>query len=451
MRPNIVLYFSDQQRADTIGLYGQKLNVTPNLDKLGRNGIVFSNAFSAQPVCGPCRAMFQTGRYPSEIGCFTNCIALPRNIKTLAQYYTENGYDVAYVGKWHLASDGELEKPPRINYIENPIPLESRGGYSGFWRVSDVLEFTSHGYGGYVFDEHMNRIDFDGYRCDCITDFGLEYLEQAPEDKPFFLTISHIESHHQNDHGHYEGPVGSAEKYRNCEIPADLMALEGGDYREEYPDYLGQCESLDYNLGRVIEKLKEKGLYENTVIVYVSDHGSHFRTRNRDENFCGYDDYKRSGHDASLKVPLVIGGGAIKKRRWVKELVSTASLPKTLLALAGINVGKKMIGENLLEVADGKLPGRKNQVFAQISESRVGRVLRTEEYLYAVVAKGIWGGAQPDAEEYVPDYLYDLRKDPLQLLDVKNEPEYAQIIKRLSAELEEEIFQAERKHARIVV
>jgi len=108
-----------------------------------------------------------------------------------------------------------------------------------------------------------------------------------------------------------------------------------------------------------LKKLKEKGLYENTVIVYVSDHGSHFRTRNRDENFCGYDDYKRSGHDASLKVPLVIGGGAIKKRRWVKELVSTASLPKTLLALAGINVGKKMIGENLLEVADGKLPGRK--------------------------------------------------------------------------------------------
>lgn len=451
MKPNIVLYFSDQQRADTIGLYGQKLDITPNLDKMGREGIVFQNAFTAQPVCGPCRAMFQSGRYPSEIGCFTNCIALPRNIKTLADYFTENGYDTAYVGKWHLASDGEMEKPPRLDYIHNPIPPEGRGGYRGFWRVSDVLEFTSHGYDGFVFDENMKKIEFHGYRCDCITDFGLEYLQQASEDKPFFLTISHIESHHQNDHKHYEGPAGSHEKYRDCEIPADLTAIEGGDYREEYPDYLGQCESLDKNLGRVIDKLKERGLYENTVIVYVSDHGSHFRTRNRDENLCGYDDYKRSGHDACLKVPLVIGGGAVRFARRVDELVSTASLPKTLLAIAGVDVGDKMIGENLLDVAMGKVQNRKNQVFAQISESRVGRVLRTEEYLLGVVAKGIFGGARPDAEEYVPDYLYDLKKDPLQLVDVKDEPRYAKIIKALARELEEEIYRAEKKRSRIKV
>lgn len=448
-RPNIVMFFSDQQRADTVGLYGQKLDITPNLDKLGNEGIVFENAFTAQPVCGPCRALFQSGKYPTETGCFTNQKALPKNIKTLANYFTEAGYDLGYVGKWHLASDGEMEKTPVVDYQHSPIPLESRGGYNGFWRVSDILEFTSHGYGGYVFDENMNKIEFTNYRCDAITDFGIEYLDTVPTDKPFFLTISHIESHHQNDHNHYEGPNGSKEKFKNCEIPKDLTSIEGGDYATEYPDYLGQVESLDENLGRVIKKLKDKGLYENTVVIYLSDHGSHFRTRNRDENLCGYDDYKRTGHDAALKVPLVIGGGAIKEKLRVKDLVSTAGIPKTLLAIAGVDVGDDMVGENLLDVANGKLLDRKNEVFAQISESRVGRVLRTERYLLGVVAKGLYGGTYPNSDKYTVDYFYDMSNDAYQLNDVKDKSEYRETIRTLCDELERIIEKEEHISSKV--
>ncbi len=450
-RPNIVMFFSDQQRADTVGLYGQKLDITPNLDALGNNGIVFENAFTAQPVCGPCRALFQTGKYPTEIGCFTNQKALPKGIKTVANYFAEAGYDLGYVGKWHLASDGVMESEPEVDYRYSAIPLESRGGYNGFWRVSDVLEFTSHGYGGYVFDENMNKITFDGYRCDAITDFGLEYLDTVSSDKPFFLTISHIESHHQNDINHYEGPDGSKIKFKNCEIPEDLTSISGGDYEAEYPDYLGQVESLDDNLGRVIAKLKERGLYDDTVIIYLSDHGSHFRTRNRDENLCGYDDYKRTGHDAALKVPLVIGGGAIKKHLRVSSLVSTAGIPKTLLGIAGVEVGDAMVGENLLDVAEGRLPDRKNEVFAQISESRVGRVLRTEKYLLGVVAKGLDGGLYPDSDKYIVDYFYDLTKDKNQLKDLKCDEEYRSIIRSLCDELERVIEKEEHVSSKIEV
>lgn len=448
-KPNIILFFSDQQRADTVGLYGQPLNITPNLDAMGEKGVVFENAFTAQPVCGPCRAMFQSGRYPTEIGCHTNQKSLPQNIKTLANYFTEQGYEVPYVGKWHLASHGEMEQKPEIDFWYSPIPPERRGGYNGFWRVSDILEFTSHGYGGYVFDENMQRHDFEHYRCDAITDYALEYLDSADGNTPFFLTLSHIESHHQNDHNHYEGPEGSKERFKDCPIPSDLTAFEWGDYREEYPDYLGQVESLDYNLGRVISKLREKGIYDNTYIVYVADHGSHFRTRNHDENLCGYDDYKRSGHDGCLKVPLVIGGGAMKESRRVKELVSTASLSKTLLALAGVDVGDAMIGEDLMAVARGEISDRHNRVFAQISESRVGRVLRTEDYLLGVVAKGLDGGRYAASDSYQVDYLYDLRKDPDQLNDIKNQPEYTAEKERLCRELEEEILMAE--HSRVTI
>ena len=161
----------------------------------------------------------------------------------------------------------------------------------------DVLKKS--GYDGYVFDENNNRVDFKGYRADCINDFALEYLDQYDGKKPFFMTVSQIEPHHQNDHNHYEGPKGSKEKYANFVLPHDLEVLKG-NAAEEYPDYLGQCASLDENLGRLVAKLKEKGLYENTIIIYASDHGSHFKTRNTDSHLNGYDDYKRTGHDGAL-------------------------------------------------------------------------------------------------------------------------------------------------------
>ena len=155
-KPNIIFYFSDQQRADSAGCYGQKLPVTPNLDALAEEGTLFENAFTCQPVCGPMRACLQSGVYASQIGCYRNDIALPTECKTIAHYVKEAGYDTAYIGKWHLASDKEHRLATK------PTPAERRGGYD-YWRAADILEFTSHGYNGYIFDENEKRIDFKGY------------------------------------------------------------------------------------------------------------------------------------------------------------------------------------------------------------------------------------------------------------------------------------------------
>ena len=442
MPNNIIFYFTDQQRWDTCGCFGQPLDITPNLDALAREGVKFDNAFSPQPVCGPCRALFQTGKYPTETGCFRNNIMLPAGVKTLGQYIEEAGYETAYIGKWHLASDGELEKPPTIDHTVTAIPRELRGGYTGFWRAADVLEFTSHGYDGFVFDENDRRVDFKGYRADCINDMALEFLDGYTGEKPFFMTISQIEPHHQNDRKHYEGPEGSKERFRDFILPEDLKAL-GGNAAEEYPDYLGQCASLDENLGRLVAKLKEKGLYENTVILFASDHGSHFLTRNRDDHLNGYDDYKRSCHDACLHVPLVIAGGPYRGGRAVEELVSTASLPKTILALAGVDVGDAMIGENLLDVVEKKADNRPNEIFAQISESRVGRCIRTARYTYSVYAPGVNGGAAAASDRYADDFLYDMEQDPHQLNNVVADPAYAQVKAELRERLLDWIWRAE--------
>ena len=442
MPNNIIFYFTDQQRWDTCGCFGQPLDITPNLDALAREGVKFDNAFSPQPVCGPCRALFQTGKYPTETGCFRNNIMLPAGVKTLGQYIEEAGYETAYIGKWHLASDGELEKPPTIDHTVTAIPRELRGGYTGFWRTADVLEFTSHGYDGFVFDENDRRVDFKGYRADCINDMALEFLDGYTGEKPFFMTISQIEPHHQNDRKHYEGPEGSKERFRDFILPEDLKAL-GGNAAEEYPDYLGQCASLDENLGRLVAKLKEKGLYENTVILFASDHGSHFLTRNRDDHLNGYDDYKRSCHDACLHVPLVIAGGPYRGGRAVEELVSTASLPKTILALAGVDVGDAMIGENLLDVVEKKADNRPNEIFAQISESRVGRCIRTARYTYSVYAPGVNGGAAAASDRYADDFLYDMEQDPHQLNNVVADSAYAQVKAELRERLLDWIWRAE--------
>ena len=442
MPNNIIFYFTDQQRWDTCGCFGQPLDITPNLDALAREGVKFDNAFSPQPVCGPCRALFQTGKYPTETGCFRNNIMLPAGVKTLGQYIEEAGYETAYIGKWHLASDGELEKPPAIDHTVTAIPRELRGGYTGFWRAADVLEFTSHGYDGFVFDENDKRVDFKGYRADCINDMALEFLDGYTGEKPFFMTVSQIEPHHQNDRKHYEGPEGSKERFRDFILPEDLKAL-GGNAAEEYPDYLGQCASLDENLGRLVAKLKEKGLYENTVILFASDHGSHFLTRNRDDHLNGYDDYKRSCHDACLHVPLVMAGGPCRGGRTVEELVSTASLPKTILALAGVDVGGAMIGENLLDVVEKKSDNRPNEIFAQISESRVGRCIRTARYTYSVYAPGVNGGEAAASDRYADDFLYDMEQDPHQLNNVVTDPAYAQVKAELRARLLDWIWQAE--------
>ena len=442
MPNNIIFYFTDQQRWDTCGCFGQPLDITPNLDALAREGVKFDNAFSPQPVCGPCRALFQTGKWPTETGCFRNNIMLPAGVKTLGSYIEEAGYETAYIGKWHLASDGELEKPPTIDHTVTAIPRQLRGGYTGFWRAADVLEFTSHGYDGFVFDENDRRIDFKGYRADRINDLALEFFDQYDRKKPFFMTISQIEPHHQNDRKHYEGPEGSKERFKDFVLPEDLKAL-GGNGLEEYPDYLGQCASLDENLGRLVARLKEKGLYESTVIIFASDHGSHFLTRNRDSHLNGYDDYKRSCHDAALHVPLVIAGGPFKGGVAVEELVSTASLPKTILALAGVDVGDAMIGENLLDVVEKKDDNRPNEIFAQISESRVGRCIRTARYTYSVYAPGVDGGTAAAADRYADDFLYDMEKDPYQLNNVVADPAYVQVKEELRERLLDWIQRAE--------
>ena len=218
-KKNIIFYFSDQQRWDTVNE-----EITPNLCRLAEEGVDFENNFTCQPVCGPARACLQSGKYATEIGCWRNAIPLPKDTKTLADYFNDAGYQTAYIGKWHLASD--LIKGIGFHCETTAVPKDRQGGYQ-YWRGADVLEFTSHGYDGYIFDENGNKLEFKGYRADCINDYALEFIDNRDKEKPFFMFISQLEPHHQNDRGRTEGYKETVEKYKDYPIPDDLTFLKG--------------------------------------------------------------------------------------------------------------------------------------------------------------------------------------------------------------------------------
>ncbi len=443
-QPNILFIFSDQQRWDTIDCYGSPLfeGLTPNLDRLAQQGVRFQNAFTCQPVCGPARSCLQTGKYATETGCFRNGIALPQDETTIAHRLSEVGYDVGYIGKWHLASTHGI--PGRdVNYRTEPIPPERRGGYRDFWLASDILEFTSHSYDGHMFDGSGAKREFpkDRYRVDAQTDWALEYLEQRDSTRPFFLFVSYIEPHHQNDHRHFEGPRGSKERFADYRVPGDLAGTKG-DWRPEMPDYLGCCWSLDQNVGRIMDWLERKGLRDNTLVVYTSDHACHFRTRNGE--------YKRACHDNAIRVPMIIRGPGFQGGAVVDRLASLIDLPPTLLRAAGVEPPRTMQGRPLQDAVAKDTPDWPEEVFAQISESQVGRTIRTHRWKYSVRALGKSGGKHAASDRYTEDKLYDLKRDPHERDNRVTDPNLKDVRAELAGRLKKRMVAAGESEPEIV-
>ncbi|MHC4561875.1 MAG: sulfatase-like hydrolase/transferase [Planctomycetota bacterium] len=439
-KSNILFFFTDQQRWDTCGCYGQPHCITPNLDRMAAEGVRFDRAFTPQPVCGPARAVLQSGQYATEVGVHVNHIALPTDCRTIAYHLSDAGYEVGYIGKWHLSSNGQAQPGGRpgqdaaTNFRTLAVPPERRGGYNDYWLASDVLEFTSHSYDGHMFDADGRRRDFppERFRVDAQTDWVIEYLQTRTGEKPFFLFLSYIEPHHQNDHNCYEGPHGSKERFKDFVVPGDLEGT-GGDWRTEYPDYLGCINSLDENLGRIRAELERLGMAENTLIIYTSDHGSHFCTRNSE--------YKRACHDGCVRIPMVACGPGFRNGTVHDELVSLIDLPPTVLAAAGIDTPEHFRGRPLQQLVDGTADNWPTDVFIQISEDHCGRAIRTDRWKYSVRAPDKTG-CDPCSDVYVEDYLYDLDADPHERNNLVADPAHANIRAELANTLERRMVEA---------
>ena len=394
-KPNVIIFFTDQQRHDTTGVHGCPLGLTPNFDRMAADGTHLSQFFTCQPVCGPARSCLQTGLYATQTGSWRNGIPLDPDLKTLAHYFGEADYQTGYIGKWHLANGS------------GPVEEEQRGSYD-YWLAANTLEFTSDSYNCTVYNNEKQAVKLPGYRVDALTDAAIRFVDDRQND-PFFLCLSFLEPHHQNHRDDYPAPNGYAQTYTGKWTPPDLAAL-GGNSFQSLGGYFGMVKRLDEALGRLRDAVESLELSQNTIILFVSDHGCHFKTRN--------DEYKRSCHDASLRVPAALCGPGFDGGGRVSELISLVDLPPTLLDGAGLPVPEVMAGRSLvplLQSADAPWP---EEIFAQISESEVGRCVRTQRWKYSVSAPNLNGNKNAAAEVYEEAFLYDLLADPYELTNI---------------------------------
>jgi arylsulfatase A-like enzyme len=332
--------------------------------------------------------------YATQTGCFRNGIPLPADARTLADSFREAGYRTGYIGKWHLAG-------------QNPVPEAERGGYE-YWLASNLLEFTSDAYETRLYDNQNQPVQLPGYRVDALTDAAIRFID-AHQTQPFYLFISYLEPHHQNHLDDYPPPDGYRERYTGRWIPPDLAAL-GGSAPQHLGGYYGMVKRLDEALGRLRDALKSLHLTDQTIICFTSDHGCHFKTRNAE--------YKRSGHESSIRVPTAFCGPGFDGGGQIRELVSLPDLPPTLLDAAGLPIPAQMQGRSILPLTRGERDNWPEEVFIQISEAQVGRAIRTRRWKYGVTAPDKNPNQDPASDRYVEEFLYDLQADPYELTNL---------------------------------
>lgn len=412
MRPNIIVLFTDQQRYDVVGAYGNPVDLTPNLDAYARQGTLCLNAFTPQPLCGPARACIQTGNYATQTGCYRNGIPFTdKNNKSLADYFNEAGYNTGYIGKWHLAENGIVEQ-------------EERAGYE-YWLGSNELEFSSDAYDLVMYDNNSKAVKVPGYRVDGMIDRAIRYIDENQQN-PFFLFISLLEPHCQNHSYSYPAPVFTEQKYQGKWMPPDLMAL-GGTAPAHLAGYLATVRRIDEAYGRMMDALRSLNMVNNTVVLFTSDHGEHFMTRNSTN--------KMSPHESSIRIPMVFHGPGFESGKIICDMVSLIDVLPTLLDAAGIPVPKSVSGKSILGLLNQTETHWPEEVLIQISESQVGRAIRTKKWKYAVVAPHKDPFKDSASDSYQETELYDLEHDPYELRNLISFPDFEQIKSELRSRL----------------
>lgn len=422
MRPNIVFVFSDQMRGMDLGCAGNEDVLTPNLDRMAAQGTRFDRAYANCPVCTPSRAMLLTGRYPLSNRVVANDLPLPEDIPTVGKALRDAGYRTGYVGKWHL--DGV----PRDKFTP---PGPRRQGFD-YWAAYNCSHdyFRAHKY----FTDAPEPVEVDGYEPVVQTDLALDFIAE-PDERPFCLFLSWGPPHDPyhlvpDEYKKLYDPEQVQLRPNFAAIPPGPTSLARDlDPRTTLAHYYAAITALDDQLGRIMAHLDTRGLAENTILVYTSDHGDMLWSQGRMK--------KQQPWEESIRIPfLVRWPGRVPAGHANGSLLSVADLAPTLLGLAGVDQLPGGQGTDLSPVVlgletTGPDSGGPGSVFlmdlVSVDESqRQGipewRGVRTERHTYARDRGGGW-------------LLYDNVEDPYQLENRIADPAYADVRGRLEDEL----------------
>ena len=415
-KPNLLFVFSDQQTFDMVGCYGNRQIITPNIDKLATEGVRFKNCFSNNPICTPFRGMLMSGQYSLYNGCYTNDRPLlPGHGKKFAEVLRDDGYYTGYIGKWHLLGGNRNRPipagPMRYGFDEvfysNNCHVDFRPGKCFFWNEKDEKEY------------------FDEWEVFGQTKQALNFLESVKDrQEPFALFVSW---HPPHDWGKFKGEDGKMH-YR-YDAPEELMAYYNRDsikvrpgiqstpdLRRMYHGHMAMTTGVDIAFGQLMDKLKEIGAEENTIVVFTSDHG----------DMLEFDEAvkpKQYPHDYSLHIPFILKyPKQIKENTTTSLLFSGLDMMPTILGLMGQEVPSKCQGKNLSEAI---LTGNEDAVDFVPIWLHVGNGFRgviTSKYTFAQSKIG---------DSKLHNVLFDRVNDPYQLTNRFNDPSLDNIKKEL--------------------
>lgn len=355
--PNILFILADQYRWDCLATVDAARNHTPHLDRLAREGTAFSRAYTAQPVCSPNRAAIVTGLYPHSAGVQDNCTggggperSLPASRRTLSEMLAPAGYDCGYFGKWHLGRRDAFETFP-------DYPGDGRGK-----------------------DHYFGKGEARRYGVDVITEDAIAFLSK-PRTKPFYTYVSYYPPHPP-----FVAPPGYEERYRDIADPQERT-------------YRAMCTKVDEAVGELLAALDRRGLSDDTIVVFTSDHGHNFVQRWNDH-------YKRLCYDTSARVPLIVRWPkAIPAGRRTDALISSVDLTPTILGLIGKPAPDGLQGEDLSEL----LRGRRDRGRAYVLIENVPYPFAPEKGEERCVFDGRWKLILSTRR---PAELFDLSSDP---------------------------------------
>jgi N-acetylglucosamine-6-sulfatase len=399
---NLVFILTDDHRFDQIGCLGHAWLKTPNLDRLVQNGVLFENAFVTTSLCSPSRASILTGQYVHAHQVTDNITPLPSNLTTFPQILQEHGYRTALIGKWHMGGDSDEPRP-------------------GFHRW---VSFRGQGeYYNPVINTDGQRRTVQGYVTDLLTDEAVHFIDENRAG-PFFLYLSHKAVHgdffpaerHKslysevpishpksmaNTEENYRGKPDWVRRQRNSWHGVDGMYNHRIGFDDFVRDYSRTLMALDESVGRVYNQLQERGLLNDTLIIYMGDNGFQFGEH-------GLID-KRTMYEPSIRIPMIAHcPDMFEGGRKVNGMALNVDICPTFLEAAGAAIRPGIHGRSLLPLVKGA-EWRSEFVYEYYWERAYPQTptvvgLRTDRYSF-MRYHGIW-----DLDE-----LYDIKDDPDQM------------------------------------
>ena len=430
-RPNIIFILTDDQRFDQIAAVGNfPWMETPNLDRLVQEGIHFRNAFVTTSLCGPSRASFLTGTYANKHGVVANeYIDYDKNLPTFATLLQESGYHTGYFGKWHQA----MHNRPRPGFDKWMV----------FWGQGKYFNDTLMMEDGGTF-----TIPEGKYLTDQLNELSLEFIDNASKkDSPFLLYLSHKALHEP-----FTPPDRHKNLYANQIIPSqddprdDLLskpeyiqsqALEnrnrnGGLAAIHYkiPDKMRTATAVDEGVGKIFERLEEKNLLNNTIVIFAGDNG-YFVSEHG-----GLHD-KRKAYEESIRIPLLMWNPFVTQPQKIDAMVLNIDLAPFLCEIAGIIPPNHMHGESWQEILKGNSSGREGFLYEYYKETeyRPAGGFGGTPTLLAYRSKD-WKYVTYPESSYKEE-LYNLAGDPNELFNLIDDPKFLKEKQSLQKQLKQ--------------